>query len=369
MRSTFRKNEPAAAKPPAPGLTASTVGKTNRPDRATGARVRRGTSTELTLTEPTPEGTSPAVVDIATRDWPAVGVVLATHNRPQLMRQALASILEQDYAGPVEIVLVFDRSEPDHSLVRQDPDRRVSVISNTRTPGLAGARNSGVLHLSTQIVGFCDDDDTWLPGKLAAQVTRLLDRPTAQFCTTAMRVDFGDRSTVRLATKDQVTLQDMARSRMAMLHSSSFLFRREAMIDGFGLVDETLPRSMAEDWDLLIRAARRAPIENVDEPLVAILWGASSYFNDAWKDKNEAHAWLIEHHEEILQDSIGAGLLYGKLAFGSAVLGERRAALGYARRSARSRWREPRGYLALLVLAGVSGQWIQEVLNKRGHGI
>jgi glycosyltransferase involved in cell wall biosynthesis len=301
--------------------------------------------------------------------WPSVGVVLATHNRPVLMRHALESILEQDYPGDLHVVLVFDRSEPDASLARDDDGRRVTVITNTRTPGLAGARNSGILHLGTELVGFCDDDDTWLPGKLRAQVERLLQNPRAAFCTTAMRVDCDGRSTVRRADKTRVTIQDMARSRMAMLHSSSFVFRREAMLDGFGLVDETLPRSMAEDWDLLLRAARHAPIENVDEPLVAILWGASSYFNDAWRDKNEAHEWLIEHHEEILRDRIGAGLMYGKLAFGLAVLGQHRAATRYAWRSARTRWREPRGYLAMCVVLGVPGQRIQDALNRRGHGI
>ncbi len=300
---------------------------------------------------------------------PSVGVVLATHNRPRLMRQALASILEQDYDGDIDVLLVFDRSEPDLTLVTDQPRRRVRVVSNNRTPGLAGARNTGIVTLTPSSSASATTTTRGYPASCHAQVGRLLANRGAQFCTTAMRVDCDGRSTVRLAAKDQVTLTDMARSRMAMLHSSSFLFRRDAMIDGFGLVDETLPRSMAEDWDLLLRAARAAPIENVDEPLVAILWGAASYFNDAWKDKNEAHQWLIEHHEEILRDPVGAGLLYGKLAFGHAVLGQRTLAVRFAARSIRSRWREPRGYLALCVVAGCSGQRIQEMLNKRGHGI
>lgn len=301
--------------------------------------------------------------------WPAVGVVLATHNRPALVRVALASILEQDYPGPIRVVLVFDHSEPDHSLERDEPDRRVTVVRNARTAGLAGARNTGILALDTELVAFCDDDDSWLPGKLRAQVERLDGRPEARFCTTAMRVDWEGRSTVRRADKDQVTIEDMARSRMAMLHSSSFLFRRSAMVEEFGLVDETLPRSMAEDWDLLIRAARVAPIEHVDEPLVAILWGASSYFNEAWQDKNEAHEWLIDRHPEILASPVGAGLMLGKLAFGHAVLGHRRPALSFAARCLRARWREPRAYLALAVVAGVPAKRIQDELNKRGHGI
>ena len=154
-----------------------------------------------------------------------------------------------------------------------------------------------------------------------------------------------------------------------MLHSSSFLFRREAMLDGFGLVDETLPGAWLKTGTFSSGAARQAPIENVDEPLVGILWGASSYFNDAWRDKNEAHLWLLEHHPEILESRVGAGLFYGKLAFGHATLRNRRSAVSFALRSIRARTREPRGYLALCVVLGVSGQWIQEALNRRGHGI
>lgn len=301
--------------------------------------------------------------------WPDVGVVLATHNRPGLMREALGSILEQDYPGHVRVVVVFDRSAPDTSLEQRSAGREVVVTTNERTPGLAGARNTGVLSLNSELVAFCDDDDVWLQGKLSTQVGRLATTPEADFVTTAMRVDFGNESTIRRAGRDLITIDDMGRSRMAMLHSSSFLFRREAMLEGFGLVDETLPRSMAEDWDLLLRAARHKPIAHVDEALVGIRWGASSYFNDAWRDKNEAHEWLLAKHPEISADKVGAGLMYGKLAFGHAVLGERLTALRWAKRCARRNFWERRWLLAVFVVFGVSGDWIQRELNRRGHGI
>ena len=302
---------------------------------------------------------------------PRVGVVIATHDRPQLLRTALASVLEQRYAGQVEVVLVFDRSEPDHSLARSDPNRSVRVMVNGRTPGLAGARNSGILSLDTELIAFCDDDDTWLPGKLAAQVDLLATDPTIEFVTTAMRVDYRGQTTVRLAGTNEVTVSDMARSRMSMLHSSSFLFRREAMVgpQGFGLVDETIPRSMGEDWDLLLRATRHRPVAHVDRPLVNIVWGQSSYFNEAWADKNAACEWLIDHHAEIRADPEALGLQLGKLAFGHAALKERRAALRAVRRAVRANWREPRTVIAIGVLLGLSPGWLVNTLNKRGHGI
>jgi hypothetical protein len=157
---------------------------------------------------------------------------------------------------------------------------------------------------------------------------------------------------------------------MAMLHSSSFVFRRAVLIDGIGLVDETLPRSMAEDWDLLLRASARTPVVHVDRPLVQIAWGGSSYFVEQWQVRNDAQLWLLERHRGMRQDPVAAGLSYGKLAFGSAALGRRREALGYARRALRARPVEPRAWLAILVCCRVvSWQRVVRVLNRRGHGI
>jgi hypothetical protein len=302
--------------------------------------------------------------------WPSVGVVLATHDRPQMMRAALTSILEQDYHGDIHVAVVFDQSEVDTTLAGGSGDRTVSVTDNAGTPGLAGARNTGILGLDTELVAFCDDDDTWMPDKLGTQVAALISQPGASFCTTAMLVDFDGRQSVRRAGTDRVTVQHLTRSRMAMLHSSSFLARRHALLGPVGLVDETLPRSMAEDWDLLIRAARVAPIVHVDEPLVRITWGASSYFADQWETKNLAHTWLLDHHPEIGRDPVGAGMMYGKLAFGHAALGQRREAVRMAGRSLRARWSEPRAFIAIGVAIGLlSPAWVLQRLNERGHGI
>lgn len=303
------------------------------------------------------------------RPAPSVGVVIATHNRPQLMRRALDSVLTQAYDGPIEVVLVYDRCEQDMTTDLSNPKRTIRVLNNGRTPGLAGARNTGILALSTELVAFCDDDDVWLPQKLSRQIDRLLASPDAQFVTTAMLVDYEGRESVRLAGKDQVTITDLSRSRMAMLHSSSFMFWRQSMLDHFGLVDEDIPHSMAEDWDLLLRAARERPIEHLDEPLVRILWGQTSYFNEAWRSKNAASDWLLEHHPELLRDDRAAALHLGKLAFGHATLRERRAALNHVTQCLRRNYREPRAYIAVAVALGLSGEWVQQTLNRRGHGI
>lgn len=308
---------------------------------------------------------------MSTSTWPTVGVVIPTHARPQLMRKALDSVLNQTYEGVIDIVVVFDRTDPDLGIELETPVRHVRAIANARGPGLAGARNTGILELHTELIAFCDDDDTWDVRKLDAQTTLLEERADADFVTTAMEVQMAGRSTVRLAGLSEVTTQHLARSRMAMLHSSSFLFRRSAMVgaDGFGLVDETLPNSMSEDWDLLLRASRHSAIQHIDEPLVHVLWGQTSYFSQSWVDKNLAHQQLMSSHPEIRHDRKAAGHMLGKIAFGHAALGNRAQALRTARLAFKQNWREPRTPIALLVAAGVPQRWVLRELNKRGHGI
>ena len=69
---------------------------------------------------------------------PVVDVVIATHDRPQLLRAALEAALAQTYRGRIALTIVFDGSEPDHSLELQTADRSVRLITNQRPAGLAG---------------------------------------------------------------------------------------------------------------------------------------------------------------------------------------------------------------------------------------
>jgi glycosyltransferase involved in cell wall biosynthesis len=300
-------------------------------------------------------------------EWPSVGVVLPTRDRPAQLRTALAAVLGQDYPGEIHAVVVHDRSEPDQSVA--DPGR-VRVLANTRTAGLAGARNTGILALRSELVAFCDDDDVWLADKLRSQVTALRARPDAEFASCGVVVEYGGRSSPRLAGCDQVTYADLLRSRMMMVHSSTFLADRAALTEGIGLLDEQIPGGQNEDWDLALRAARRCPIVYVDAPLVRVAWGASSYFSRQWESKADALRWMLERHPDISGCRSGAARVDAQIAFAYACLGQRAEAGRWAVRALRKNWHERRIPFALAVAVGVvSGDTVLRLLHARGHGI
>ena len=296
---------------------------------------------------------------------PPVGVVLPTRNRPELLRRALDAVLAQEYAGELRAVVVYDQAEPDKGLAAD----RVQVIANTRTPGLAGARNSGILALDTDFVAFCDDDDVWLPGKLAAQVEALGAARGGELASCGVLIDYDGKHVPRLAFAGRVTFEDLIRSRMVMVHSSTYLARRPALLD-VGMVDEQIPGSQGEDWDLALRMARRHPIVNVDHPFVRILWGGTSYYAQAWETKVAALHWFLDRYPEIGGSPVGGARVYGQLAFGYACLGRRRVAVRWAGRALRANWKEPRAPFALAVASGlVSGERVLRALHTRGRGI
>jgi glycosyltransferase involved in cell wall biosynthesis len=309
-------------------------------------------------------------------EFPAVDVVVATRNRPQLLRETLASVLGSDYPGAIRVLVVFDQSEPDSTLETDEsigvaaPDRLIKVLSNTRTPGLAGARNSGLVAAEAELVAFCDDDDTWMPAKLRRQVSALTDEPTAEFVCCGIDVYYDGVSHPRVLDRRAVTLTDLLRDRLTELHPSTFVMRRKAVLDGFGLVEEEIPGSYAEDYEFLLRAARRHPVINVPEVGVRVLWSKASYFTARWSTIRAALPWLLDRYPEFADVPSGEARVMGQIAFATAADHERRASVHWAWRAMRRRPLEPRAYLALGVASGLmSPDWVLRQLHRTGRGI
>jgi glycosyltransferase involved in cell wall biosynthesis len=304
----------------------------------------------------------------AAADLPSVGVVIPTRDRPEAMGQALKAVLAQDYAGPMRVIVVYDGTPPDYLLARALP-RPVMVLSNWRTPGLAGTRNTGVLGLDTDLVAFCDDDTEWAGGKLTAQVQALIARPESEFVTCAIEVEHAGRRAPRLAEPDTVCVEDLLTARMAMLHSSTFLMRRAALLDGLGLVAEDAQGSDNEDWDLLLRAAKRSPVVHVDQALVRVRWPRQPHSAYEYATRISSLRWMMTRHPEIRGCRPGAARVYGELACWSAASGNRRDAWYFSAKAIRNNWREPGTAMAIAAASGVVRvDRVLGALDKRARG-
>lgn len=304
--------------------------------------------------------------------FPGVTTVVPTHDRPELMQRAVRSVLEQDYEGDVEVIVVFDACEPFDPPLDVPPGRKVRVMTNERSRGLAGARNTGILAASHDYVAFLDDDDHWLPGKLMAQMERFADAEPPVLVGSAMRVDDGRRLFDRLVPRERVRHQDLLRDRMAGLHSSTFVFRRDALLGPIGLVDEELPGSYGEDYDLLLRTSQVGSILVVNRPLVQVRWAGvgHSYFFGQWLAYAAGLEYLLGRHPGFRQDSRALGRICGQIAFARAAGGERRRALGWVGRSLNQDVRQKKAWLALgIALRLLPAGFVVSAVQRRGKGI
>ena len=298
-----------------------------------------------------------AVADHAYGDsWPTVTAIVPTHDRPKLVRRAIQRIRDQEYDGIVECLVVFDRNEPDTELIVDDDRRPVRVMANERTPGLAGGRNTGILAATGDLVGFCDDDDEWLGGKVAAQVAAMnarseTDGVPCHAATCGVEIRYEERTTVRIPDPERMTLEGFLADRMPEVGSNTFLFDRRWLIDEVGLVDEELPGSYAEDYDLLLRALEVGSLAVAEAPLAVIWWHRQSFFADRWTMIDEALDYLLAKHPQFADVPAGLARIRGQQAVARASAGDRSGAWRLIREVVRLRPAEKRAWLAAAIAA------------------
>jgi glycosyltransferase involved in cell wall biosynthesis len=302
--------------------------------------------------------------------WPLISVVVPTRDRPALLRRAVQGILDQRYPGEIECVVVFDQSEPTEVGIEPGERRRLRCVRNWRTPGLAGARNAGVLASGGELVAFCDDDDEWLPDKLRLELEAMRSDPQAVVVACGIIVQFGRRAIRRLPPGTRVTYEQLLRERLMEVNPCTIVVERTALLESIGLVDEDIPGSYCEDYDWLLRAARVAPVLVVPEPLVRIHWHRSSFFADRWQTIIHALHYLLDKHPDFEQVPAGLARIEGQIAFAHAALGQTGLARRWARRALRRNWLERRAYVALLVSTRLlRAETVLRLAHSAGRGI
>jgi len=106
---------------------------------------------------------------------PEVSVVIPTRGRPELVTRAVRSALAQT-VELVEVIVVIDGpDEPSRAALAQIGDHRVRIIELPHQQGAPHARNVGARESRARWTALLDDDDEWLPTKLAVQLDLAAD--------------------------------------------------------------------------------------------------------------------------------------------------------------------------------------------------
>lgn len=194
---------------------------------------------------------------------PTVSVVIASYNRASLLKEAIDSVLTQDF-DDFELIVVDDGSTDDTpELLRSYAN--VCVVRQDRR-GVSAARNAGVRRASGEFLAFLDSDDLWLPEKLSAQIAFFKTHPRAVICQTE---EIWIRRGVRVNPRRRHRKYSgmiFERSVELCLVSPSAVMLERSLLDKVGWFDESLPA--CEDYDLWLRIACRFPIHLISTALV-----------------------------------------------------------------------------------------------------
>ena len=203
--------------------------------------------------------------DGAIKPGPLTTVLIPTRDRPGPLKQALGSALGQR-GVELEVLVIDDGSEePVSQLLEASADSRARVI-RLNGGGVAAARNAGLAAARGEWVAFLDDDDSWHPDKLRAQLTRVSETGARWgWCSTEL-IDAIDGPIGVAAARPAEQIGHLLTLDNAISGSASSVVAQTSLVRELGGFDESLDH--LADWDLWIRIAAVAPGTACEQVLV-----------------------------------------------------------------------------------------------------
>ena len=192
-----------------------------------------------------------------------VSVIIPTRNRITFLREAIDSVYSQTYAK-FEIIVVDDGSTKDIAPSLASYDGRLSMIRQEHQ-GVSAARNAGLSKATGEYVAFLDDDDRFLPDKLAKQVAFLSSYPQMGWlCTGFSFIDGDGRPIDRepiIFPSTAITLHDIAMFRF--VHTSSVMVRRCMLVHVGGFNTDMCVSEDYEFWARVIGSTQAAALPDI----------------------------------------------------------------------------------------------------------
>ena len=195
---------------------------------------------------------------------PEVSVILPTYNRGWILKEAIDSVLAQDFKD-FELIVVDDGSTDNTRQILDSYDQDLIVLRQSNR-GVSAARNRGIAAAAGRLVAFLDSDDLWLPRKLSRQVDFFNSNPAALINQTE---EIWIRNGVRVNPRTRhhkFSGMIFEQSLALCLVSPSAVMVKRSLFNEVGLFDEDLPA--CEDYDLWLRISWRYPVHLIETPLI-----------------------------------------------------------------------------------------------------
>lgn len=194
------------------------------------------------------------------------------YNAQKFIGVAIKSVLDQDYGGMLEIIVVDDGSSDDSvALASAFPFVKIFRQANK---GPAAARNHAIRQSQGDLIAFLDADDVWTPGSLQARVDILNIEPDVdiafgdltQWFAPELRQDSPPETVWALPKYLDPALSSGWLYPYILLDTILTIITalvRRRVFDDVGLFDEEL--RVGEDYDFWIRVAQDHRFRKADQ--------------------------------------------------------------------------------------------------------
>lgn len=190
--------------------------------------------------------------------FPLVTIIVPTYNRAEFLAAAVDSLIAQTYR-PIEIIVIDDNGDTD---IRKDTEALMSrykdldyvrYLQNERNIGGALSRNRAIGFALGEYITFLDDDDIYLPDKVAAQVRFMIEHDLEMSFTDVKIYNTHERL-IDARIHDYVTSwQNEELLKQHLMHhltpTCTYMFRKETLVDIGGFDD----RMVSQEYMLMLK--------------------------------------------------------------------------------------------------------------------
>ena len=198
---------------------------------------------------------------------PSVSVIITNYNYAQFVCSAIQSAIDQNYPNIKEIIIVDDRSTDNSVEIikkflenQKYTKRDFRLIINNQNGGPAGARNSGILAATGDILSFLDADDLYYPDKISKSIPYFLQPEVALVYSDYMVMDI-KKNTFQIEFKHSYDLRMLMNS---CIISTNSLMRMSA-VQKVGLFDIRFRGT--EDYHMYLKLSRENILIHIPEVL------------------------------------------------------------------------------------------------------
>jgi len=201
---------------------------------------------------------------------PVVTALITTYNRAKYLTIAIESVLHQSFRDFELLILDNSSKDETESIVKGFNDARLNYIKHEPL-NISQARNLGVRKAAGEFVAFLDDDDEWLPQKLARQVAffQKADPNVALVYGGFIRFDAeGHEFHTYEPWQRGKVLRSLLLLEGEFTGSASNPMLRKSTVLELGGFDEEV--RTGEDWELYLRLAEKYEVDLIPDPVVRI---------------------------------------------------------------------------------------------------